>query len=100
MIGFHDYVVDRRSGRPEPHASWQGERLITWTGWATAIVSATGAACYYYKWREIDGAAAMLIGAGIFSLVAYARWHALRKKKAALLKAITAYRALLDKPFL
>lgn len=48
MIGFQDHIVNRRSGRPAPRVSWQGEHFITRTGSTMAAISVTGAAYYYY----------------------------------------------------
>jgi hypothetical protein len=95
MICFHDHVINRRSGRPEPHVSWLAERFVTWTGWAMAAISIAGAAFYYEQWGELDGAMSMLAGAVLFSLIAYARRKALERKALELSKAVAAYEALL-----
>ena len=95
VIGFHDHVTNRRSGRPEPHVSWQAERFITWTGWANAAILVAGSAYYYQTWGELDGVMPMLGGAILLFLIAYARRKALERKKMAFRKAVTSYEALL-----
>lgn len=46
-----------------------------------------GAAYYYQKWGELDGAMPMLGGAVLFALIAYARQKALERKKLKFRKA-------------
>ncbi|MBY8825062.1 hypothetical protein [Sphingomonas colocasiae] len=95
MFGFHDHVVDKHSGRPKPHESWQVERFTTWTAWAMAAVSAIGAAAYFRTWHALDGTMAMLGGAMLFAFIAYVRQAMLDRKRRALREAIAAYEAAL-----
>ncbi len=96
MSGFHDFTTDPRSGRPQPHTSWLGERLITWTAWASAVISVGGAIAYYLKWPEMDGAAQMTFAAVLFALIAFWRQSMLARKRATYHDAVAAYEAMLS----
>jgi hypothetical protein len=97
MFGFHDYTTDPRSGRPQPHISWLGERFTTWTAWALVAISLWGAVSFYLKWEEIGGAAQLTLAAGLFAAIAHWRQRMLAKKKAAYRNAVAAYEAMLEK---
>lgn len=97
VLGFHDYTTDARSGRPQPHASWLGERLITWTAWVSAAISVIGAVAYYVKWHEMNGPAQMTVAAVLFALIAFWRNRILSRKRATYRNAVAAYEAMLIK---
>ncbi|WP_226017516.1 hypothetical protein [Novosphingobium sp. FKTRR1] len=96
MFGFRDFTTDPRSGRPQPHTSWLGERLITCTAWASAAFSLVGAIAYYQKWHEMDGAAEMTLAAVLFALIASWRQSMLARKRANYHDAVAAYEAMLS----
>jgi hypothetical protein len=95
VFGFQDFTTDPRSGRPQPHVSWLGERLVTWTAWASAVIFLAGAAAYYLKWHETDGPAQMTLAAVLFSAMAIWRQNLLARRRAAYLDAVAAYEAML-----
>jgi hypothetical protein len=97
VFGFHDFTIDPRSGRPQPHVSWLGERLITWTAWASAVISLAGAVGYYLKWHEIDGPAQMTLAAVLFALIALWRQNMLARRQTVYREAVAAYEAMLTK---
>jgi len=97
MFGFRDYVINPRSGRPEPHVSWQAERVITWTGWVIAFAFTAGAAYNYKKWGDLEGAATMLGGAVLVSTISFARRSMLQRKQQQYREAVDAYEAALSK---
>jgi len=97
VFGFHDYVIDARSGRPQPHGSWLGERFITWTGWLTSAVFLIGAVASYLMRHEVKGPAQMIIGAVLGALIAFWRDKMLIRKRAAYQAAVTAYEDMLAK---
>lgn len=95
VFGFHDFTTDPRSGRPQPHFSWLGERLTTWTAWVSAAVSIVGAVAFYLKWHEMNGPAQMTLAAGLFAGIAFWRQSMLARKRAAYHDAVAAYEAML-----
>lgn len=97
VFGFHDYTTDRRSGRPQPHVSWLGERLITWTAWVSAAASLVGAVSFFVKWHEAEGPAYMTLAAALFAGVALWRQKMLARKRASYRDATAAYDAMLTK---
>jgi hypothetical protein len=97
VFGFHNFKTDPRSGRPQPHFSWLGERLVTWTAWALAVISLVGAVAYYLKWQEVDGPAQMTLAAVLFALIALWRQNMLARKRANYQDAVSAYEAMLAK---
>lgn len=99
MIGFHEYISNQRSSRPEPHHSWQGERFVNWAGWAIAALSVVGAAGYYARWQDVAGALFMLFGATLLATMAYLRAKALERKRATLSQAVAAYERMLADAF-
>jgi len=98
MFGFHDFTTDPRSGRAQPYISWLGERLITWTVWASAAISLIGAVAYYLKWHGIDGPAQLVLAAVLFALIAFWRQSMLAQKRAPYKDAVAAYKAMLVQP--
>ena len=98
MFGFNDHVCRKGSGRPEPHQSWAAERFTTWTGWFGAVVFFFGAAYYYAKWRDANGAGSMLLGGVLSAIIAYVRGRALERKKVALRDALIRYEEMLAEP--
>lgn len=100
MIGFHDYVINPRSGRPEPHQSWVLERFTTRVMWAFAITSCAGSAVYYLRWQEGSGALHLLLGGLLAGAVAYVRSMMLQGKEAALRQASERYESMFRKPTL
>ena len=99
MIGFHDHINDPRSGRPEPHYSWQGERLKTWLAWVTGGSLLLLSLYDYAKWRDVAGAAQILVVALIFAATGYLRGRALDRKKVALRIAVADHDDQLAKVF-
>jgi hypothetical protein len=99
MFGFHDHIVDRRSGRPMPHYSWEGERVITWTAWASSAISLIGAAWYYEKWQAWEGPLQLTLASILLGGIAYWRHRILARKRAMMRQAVEAYDSMLAKPF-
>lgn len=97
MFGFHDFTTDPRTGRPQPHSSWLGESLITWSGWASAAISLVGGFMYFLKWHELDGLVKMVLATVLLALIAYWRQRMLARKRAAYEEAATAYEVKLSR---
>jgi hypothetical protein len=99
MFGFQDYVIDRRSGRPQPHYSWRAEGIITWIAWAIAAMFLIAAMSYCIERGEFVGALQMALGSILIGGVARWRQRLLACKRKELAKAIEAHEAMLDKAF-
>lgn len=97
VFGFHDFTTDLRSGRPRPHISWLGERLITWNAWASAAISLVGGVAYWLKWHEMDVPVQMTLVAMLFVLIAFWRQDMLARKRAIYRDAVATYEAMLAK---
>jgi hypothetical protein len=99
MFGFQDYVIDRRSGRPQPHYSWRGESFITMVAWAMAAMFLIGAIFFVIEWREFNGGPPMVLGSILLGAIAHWRQRLLARKRQKLKKTIEAHEAVLDKAF-
>lgn len=98
MIGFRDYVINPRSGRPEPHQSWVVERFTTRAIWAVAIMACAGSAVYYVRWQEASGALHLLLSALVAGAIAFIRSMMLGRKEVALRHASERYESVFRKP--
>lgn len=97
MIRLHDHVIDRRSGRPEPHVSWQTERLTIWSSWAMAASFLALSAYVYAEWRDLQIALSIFCLGILHFVIGYVRRRALDRKKRELCKAVAAHDAILAK---
>lgn len=97
VFGFHDYTTDPRSGCPQPHYSWLGERLITWTAWMSAAILLIGGFANYVKWHDTDGFAQMMSAGTLFTAVALWRQKMLARKRSDYRAAVANYQAMLTK---
>jgi hypothetical protein len=95
MFGFRGHITNRHTGRPEPHASWQRERITTWISAVMACAFAVLAAYDYAKWGTAGGAMQLLLGAGLIGGLTYARHLMLESKRREYREALAAYEAAL-----
>ena len=93
--GVSNHLIDPRTGRPQPHGSWQAEHLAIGTGWAFAVCFLALAA-YVYARSDVPLLALAVAGiAGLHFLGACLRRAALRRKERLYRAALAAYEAAL-----
>ena len=103
MFGFHDHVVNRRTGRPEEHYAWVHETFLSWTVWTAAMFSIALAA-FIVIWGKVDlgsvYAGGVFAGVAVFfSMIGLWRRRALERKRRALRMALIAYEEGLARAF-
>jgi hypothetical protein len=103
MFGFPNYVINRRTGRPEEHYSWAYETLFTGVAWAFAAMF-TALAVFCIVWGNVEHgsnyAAVACAGAAVlFSLIALWRRRSLTRRRQALRNAVRAYQEGLARAF-
>jgi len=91
--GVSNHLIDPRTGRPQPHGSWQAEHLAIGTGWALAACF-LALAVYVYARSDVPLLALAVAGiAGLHFLGALLRRAALRRRKRRYRAALAAYEA-------
>lgn len=99
MFGFHDHVINPRSGRPESHPSWVGEVFHTWLTWTMAILFIVFSVFYYIEWNGFLFSFCIAAFGVFLIFFGFYRHFALNKKKADLCKAEVAYESSLARAF-
>lgn len=95
MPGLGDHLIDRRTGRPHPHASWPLLRAATVSGWCLALGFLALAAYVYHRTRDAGLAIEIAGIAGLYALGTYVAGAALRRRQRRYSQALAAYDAAL-----
>ena len=99
MLGVRGHVVNRKTGRPEPHHSWPFELIHIGLAWFAAAVFGAVAALFYASTDERQGPALVCGIAILFASLAFARMRSLKRKRLALEVATRAWETGLQTAF-